>query len=303
MWGNQVLGGVSYILRSSIEHFKRDGSYSFHSWGFPIQGYGIVVGLRKWQMAIHFLREMEKTMQSNVVVHSAVISACEKAEQWQEALTLLEESIDQSFGNLFTYSSTISACVSGTQWERALLLHGGLLERRLQPNRVTLTALMQACVRGRLWQEAMHFFWSMKPSEVDLTALSAAMEASAKTKRWSQVLWLLRSTSSLSYPHEVCLSKLGDVAIEACSASSQWQEALEVFQELQDLQGLQRPRRRLSLLCYCAALSACEKTDPRRCFGRIATSLAEACEEYWLTWKYLEDGKVQKICLGCMMLL
>ena len=32
-------------------------------------------------------------MQSNVVVHTAAISVCEKAEQWQVALVLLESTL------------------------------------------------------------------------------------------------------------------------------------------------------------------------------------------------------------------
>lgn len=150
-----------------------------------------------------------------------------------------------------------------------MLLHSELQRRDLQPNQVSLTSLMQAYVRGRRWIEAMQCF----KSNSDWVALSAVMDVAAKTQRWSQVLALWRSFHHMRVGLTLC-----DVAIDACSGSTQWKEALELFGELES------KASRMSLLSYCAAVGACEKADPTASnLAAIVPNLSEACGQYLLS--------------------
>lgn len=115
--------------------------------------------LPEWNLSWQLLREMRaRGQQSNVILQTSLVQACEVMERWEEASELLEDASSQSCSNLLTFSTCISAYVKGTQWLRALLLNAQLQERQLQGNKVTYTTAMQACVKGTRWKAAMH--WS-----------------------------------------------------------------------------------------------------------------------------------------------
>lgn len=143
-----------------------------------------------------------RTHRSNVIVHTAAIDACEKAEQWRISLTLLDDGFTKLLVNLVTYTATISACVKGTRWEGACFLHAELDDRSAvlgnQGNPVTRTAAMQGFVKGSLWQSAIHLAKVGEVGFLDAMAVSTAMDACAQGLQWSQVLWLFRSAATNS---------------------------------------------------------------------------------------------------------
>lgn len=139
-----------------------------------------------------------RTHRSNVIVHTAAIDACEKAEQWRISLTLLDDGFAKLLVNLATYTATISACVKGTRWEGACFLHAELEDRSAvlpAGNQVTRTAAMQGFVKGSLWQSAIHL---ANVGFLDAMAVSTAMDACVQGLQWSQVLWLFRSAATNS---------------------------------------------------------------------------------------------------------
>ena len=163
--------------------------------------------MERWQHVFTLLRTMRLRQRSNVVVQSAGIKVCEKAEKWKKSLELLDEVFTmKALVNLITYSATISSCVKGTRWEAASFLHSKLEDFRLKATTVTYTTAMQAGMKGHLWQEAMHFFAAQ--STIDVMMVSVAMEALVNQLQWSQVLELMRSFQRSAGGREVNLMLL-----------------------------------------------------------------------------------------------
>eukprot|EP00438_Fugacium_kawagutii_P019456 Skav230459 [mRNA] locus=scaffold186:63693:64992:+ [translate_table: standard] len=155
----------------------------------------------RWHDTILLLRDMRRRMQRrNVIVHTAAIDACEKAEQWQLSLAMLDDGFTKLLVNLVTYTASISACVKGTRWEGACFLHAELEDRsavlRCAGNAgngaVTRTAAMQGFIKGSLWQSAIRLVMNVR--FLDAMAVATAMDACVKGLQWSQVLWLFSST-------------------------------------------------------------------------------------------------------------
>ena len=212
--------------------------------------------LPDWHRSWQLLRDMRaRAQESNVILQTSVVQACEAMEQWQEASELLEDASSQSCANLLTFSTCISAYVKGTEWLRALLLNAGLQKRQLQANKITYTTAMHACVKGTRWKAAIHWF-----VDADIMALSAATDACAKSLQWAKVLWLSDASDDLL-----------DVAINTCTRSSRWSWALSCFGRLSG---------EMKLLPHIAAIGACEKTVPTHEFLGLSSSLADACHTY-----------------------
>lgn len=170
---------------------KRQEMISFN-FQLPKVTFGAAMNsLERWQHVFTLLRAMRVRRRSNVVVQSAGIKVCEKAEKWKKSLELLEEVTTMKASvNLITYNATISSCVKGTRWEAASFLHSKLEDFSLQATTVTYTTAMQAGMKGHLWQEAMHFF---AQSAIDVMMVSVATEALVNQLQWSEVLELMRS--------------------------------------------------------------------------------------------------------------
>ena len=171
---------------------KRQEMMSFH-FQLPKVTFGAVMNsMERWHHVFTLLRTMRVRQRSNVVVQSAGIKVCEKAEKWKKSLELLEEVTTMKASvNLITYNATISSCVKGTRWEAASSLHSKLEDFSLQATTVTYTTAMQAGMKGHLWQEAMYFF--VTQSTIDVMMVSVAMEALVNQLQWSEVLELMRS--------------------------------------------------------------------------------------------------------------
>lgn len=165
---------------------------SFH-FQLPKVTFGAAMNsMERWQHVFTLLRAMRVRQRSNVVVQSAGIKVCEKAERWKKSLELLEEVTTMKASvNLITYNATISSCVKGTRWEAASFLHSKLEDFSLQATTVTYTTAMQAGMKGHLWQEAMYFF--VAQSAIDVMMVSVGMEALVNQLKWSEVLELMRS--------------------------------------------------------------------------------------------------------------
>ena len=91
----------------------------------------------------------------DVVSISALISACEKAQQWQQALGFLAV-IHRSavLPNVISYIAAISACERGKQWQQALRLLALMQQTPVLPNVISCSAVVSACGSGQLWQQA-----------------------------------------------------------------------------------------------------------------------------------------------------
>ena len=122
----------------------------------------------------------ENGVKPNVVVYSAVISACEKggANYTQMALTLFDELQEKKISpDQITFSALISACGKGgaNYADEALRRFDEMKKFCLEPNRITYTAIIKACYDNKRYPEALG-----KVQEGVLVGMLSSLEADSE---------------------------------------------------------------------------------------------------------------------------
>eukprot|EP00439_Symbiodinium_sp_Y106_P066949 s269_g11.t1 len=141
----------------------------------------------------------------------------------------------------------------------------------------TYTVVIGACGRASFWETALALFAEVRPSDVDLFALSAAIVAC--TQRWEVACALLGSAGSFSLAPDtqrrferqglrlfwdmiegsLCPdSATFNAAVTACEQGGQWQRLLRLLTEM-DLRNV--AKEGLEVVTYTSAISACAKAS------------------------------------------
>jgi pentatricopeptide repeat protein len=101
----------------------------------------------------------------DVIIYSAVISACEKCQQLQQALGIL--AVMQPAGlvhDVITYGAAICACEKGEKWQQAFGLLAVMQQSGHLPNVIRYNAAISACEKGEQWQQALGLLARMRRS-------------------------------------------------------------------------------------------------------------------------------------------
>ncbi|CAJ1406351.1 unnamed protein product [Effrenium voratum] len=144
---------------------------------------------QRWQLALHFLAELQKRRLADVVAYGAAISACEKGLQWEWALFLLcaAVSLGATPKLLVSFSAGVSACEKACRWSWALHLLSELRPRRMAPDTAAQNAALSAC-RGERWQRTLQLLSDMKGSS-NVISFNASISSMC---RWAEAVQLLR---------------------------------------------------------------------------------------------------------------
>ncbi|CAE7414440.1 unnamed protein product [Symbiodinium sp. CCMP2592] len=169
----------------------------------------------QWAQALSLLDEMEeRDLQPDILALSSGISACEKGAQWETALALLGSMAHKKVPpNVFSYASAVSACEKCQKWLEALFgyitdvlkfpLEGWdeqMFAESVQPNDVTLSAVMVAVSEQGLWEYCLGILQSHRSSVQcpNTAAFNAAISACEKGKQWQTALALIFDTQPMS---------------------------------------------------------------------------------------------------------
>ncbi|CAK8997222.1 Pentatricopeptide repeat-containing protein At1g74850 [Durusdinium trenchii] len=132
----------------------------------------------RWEDCLEMLRELDsQSLESNLIVYSAAISACDKGSQWQVAIDLLERLEDQET-SLVCCSAAMSACARGSQWELALDLLATTRSAGLQFDLIMFSTGISAGAQGSQWQLSLGLFRELQCQQLpNQIAYNAAADA------------------------------------------------------------------------------------------------------------------------------
>ncbi|CAK9014266.1 unnamed protein product [Durusdinium trenchii] len=143
----------------------------------------------EWQRAMEALELTSQfNLQPDAITFSTAISSCQVGSQWEVALHILHGMPSTVRPNVFSFSAAISSCKE--QWQQALNLVELMLECEVEPNHVSLNAVLSSLEKGHRWQEAWSFLNCM-PVQPDVISFTYAIKACQDSQAW-QVGYILR---------------------------------------------------------------------------------------------------------------
>lgn len=201
----------------------------------------------------------QQRLQPDAVSYVAAVSGYEVEGAWQQALALLMEAIEMDLANIILCSAVISACDKGKQWQRALFLLNSLdrkdnLEhtqhsqdsqdlqalqalQALQPTVVTFNSAISACGRARHWARALNLLQRLVNQQrltPTTASFRAALAATGRQRLWRQSLALLQQMRQLRLELNAWMlnglrwtyRKAKQRSLDENWAETKWEEAL-----------------------------------------------------------------------------
>ncbi|CAE8716529.1 unnamed protein product, partial [Polarella glacialis] len=247
-----------------------------------ISALGLLAELRREAQGAHSSK-MGHSRRSSLIIHSAAMSACERAAQWRHALLILRHlQGDLIEVDAAAYNSAVSACEKGGQWVLAVAVLREMLQGGLRLDVVAYSAATSAMSKVAttkaafhppppfggeegVWSKALELFAGMSEQKVvpDVIFFSAAASACASDGPWTAALGLLEAALRSGVQPDMILY---GASISACRQGMAWQQAIALLRSMQS--SAREDLRRPSVVCYGAALSACE-----RCGGQWEQAL------------------------------
>ncbi|CAK9069398.1 unnamed protein product [Durusdinium trenchii] len=179
------------------------------------------------------------------VACNTLITSCGRAFQWRRSLQVVYEMVRMQ-PDLVTVDAVVTSCTTGSHWGRALQLPEALCQ---QPDVVLYSSLMVACAEGALWEEALEILGEMvrRQSSPDLFSFSAAIHACNAAEQWEMGLAIFDELTQEMKPNVVAFS----AAMTALARGSHWQRVLDL---LLTMRFMREVPNEVTLL---AALDAC----------------------------------------------
>ncbi|CAL1143597.1 unnamed protein product [Cladocopium goreaui] len=208
---------------------------------------GVLGKVAMWRRALEVLKRLEKqSIEPDVVIYNATMSACERSGEWQQALSCLCNMPGHLQADVVSYNATISACEKGNQWQSAWHLFHQISQHHLQPTIISFNACISACGKGKQWHFALHLLSEMQRSRRgNEVSFASACDACARSSQWQQALISAAGRGVVAQ----------SAAVSACEKMGKWQHAILLLSDLR--------QRHLKLDCviYGAAISCCEKAQ------------------------------------------
>eukprot|EP00435_Cladocopium_sp_Y103_P022427 s1711_g5.t1 len=174
------------------------------------------------------------------------ISAYAKEGLWEEA-------INQLFSNktvdVVSFNATIKACGKGTHWQLSTCLLKQMVVQEVSPDIISYNTTISACEKESQWHLALHFFEEM--CSVRLTPDVITFSTVLRVCEWNRALFLLQQMLEESVqPNQLILG----TAVHVCEKGSQWQEALNSLERLQE-----DSEAKLSAATFSAGMKAAKR--------------------------------------------
>ncbi|CAL8462083.1 g1614 [Coccomyxa elongata] len=203
------------------------------------------------------------TFQPRAAAFTSLIQQCARAKNWQKALEVFETMKEYPAvkANYITYSALISACSSCGRWQEAEaqfedMLAASRSDTDCAPNTITYSSLITACVRGGHLDRAVVWYRKMQESGVEADFIIYSALLSACERDLDQALRFVDDMHSSGYSHSPDFyAKL----LERCGKAGRWEDAVQLFLELQ---AAGTEATKAVCLALLAALEACGQARP-----------------------------------------
>lgn len=222
-----------------------------------------------WAAAFDLLERARGAGSVDTVLHTSVVTACERASKWELATRLVDDILAEAAaapavqhagswrgggsgggGAVPAFATAMSACLRSHEWQRALQLFRRLGEEGLRPSIVSYNVAISASGRGQLWHGALELLAEAEAMAVPtVITYSAGINACGEAHRWDAALAILRRMRATVPPDVVTCSSV----ISICVKAHKWTLALDKFSEM----CLEGPAP--NVVSFNAALTACEK--------------------------------------------
>ena len=154
------------------------------------------------------------------------ISAYAKESLWEEAINRL---FSKKTVDVVSFNATIKACGKGTHWQLSTYLLKQMVVQEVSPDIISYNTAIGSCEKESQWHLALHLFEEM--CSVRLTPDSITFATVLRVCEWNRALFLLQQMLEESVqPNQQILG----TAVHVCEKGSQWQEALNLLEGMQE---------------------------------------------------------------------
>jgi len=185
------------------------------------------------------------------VAYRLTISACARGGAWREGISILEEykAETDSFSDVVAYTAAITGCEYAGQWKEAFSLLDKMRKDGVDPNEVTIAAVIGAC------------------------ATACSLESKGKRpiqtpepqKKALQLLEIVKNHPEFVKPN----IQVYNAAIRACAEACDLDGAFKLFQEIEE-RNMEK-----TLVTYGSLMTACERVGCVDSASRVFRKLRE----------------------------
>eukprot|EP00435_Cladocopium_sp_Y103_P029931 s2662_g7.t1 len=227
---------------------------------------------KQWSSALALLETLKAQTVAPTAVTCAVLVKCCACQGGKAAQEIFQEMLQRRVQpDVFTYSALIGACSRGSDFDAAMQHFREMQARKIQADVTSFSALLSACEK-RPVSEAMEIFQSMKsqqvsPNHVTYSSLISCCEkASEVDLAWSYFREMTHQSLEMD-------PIVYNAMISACEKGRQAPEAIDLLEEMSTQEV------RANVITFNAVISACEK-------GRMA-------DEAWEIFQRMAEASVE----------
>ncbi|CAK9106661.1 unnamed protein product [Durusdinium trenchii] len=179
----------------------------------------------QWQRALHFFWQGDRygDWAPNEVAVVSAMTACKQSGRWLEALQLFQDLGRRSLQqNVVSHSAAIAACAKAGQFEQVELLLQQMHEASVRANAVAFTAALR--LPSLSWQRALELFRIMEAQciETDAFAFHRLVKVCQIDSIWEEAV---RAFVRMCEKHEPRADTF-TCALSACQKATAWEAAV-----------------------------------------------------------------------------
>lgn len=185
------------------------------------------------------------------VAYRLAISACARGGAWKEGIRLLEEykGVTKNFSDVVAYTAAITGCEYAGQWKEALFLLDKMRKEGVDPNEVTVAAVLGACATA-----CSKAGYTQRPREMPTPQVKAL-----------QLLEIVKNRPDFVKPN----IQVYNAAIRVCAEAHDMQKAFALLEEVEDAE-IGR-----TLITYGSMMTACERVGCVESASKVFRKLKE----------------------------
>lgn len=204
----------------------------------------------------------------DAVAYRLAISACARGGAWKEGIRLLQ-TFEQETGvapDVVAYTSAITGCEYAGKWKEAFHLLDRMRKAGVEPNEVTMAAVIGACAKALSKGET-----EIDDEEEDLGSNEAAqIVGTAETmplveKKALQLLALMKKIPTMVDPN----IQVYNAAIRVCAEACDLKRAFRLLEEVREL-GIERTE-----ITYGSMMTACQRVGDIQSVSKVFQMLKE----------------------------
>jgi pentatricopeptide repeat domain-containing protein 1 len=209
----------------------------------------------------------------DAVAYRMAISACARGGAWQDGIRLLHE-LEESTAlqaDVVAYTCAITGCEYAGEWQKAFWLLDRMRKNNVEPNQVTLAAVIGACATACAKQTLQ-----LKTSVGDNEGSSRISTMPLPQEKALRLLRVLKKDDSVVNPN----IQVFNAAIRTCAEAMDLSGAFKVYydmldsakeQQLQDspLVELDQPLLKPNVITYGSLMTACERVGSMEAVSKV----------------------------------